>query len=184
MGKSRRCFLTLDLKVLAKSTSFVFALLLLATVSLRATTVQRLSLEDLVKKAHHIVAGRVQSSRTYWSDNRKVILTDYTIDVNEDIKGQYKGTIEVTTIGGKIGQVELHVSGMPSFAKGEDVVVFTEASGRYEVVLGLAQGKFTVENGEASNHVTDLSFPDGQPGQALKVPVQTFKNRIRTILTH
>ena len=34
---------------------------------LKATTVQRLGLEDLVKKAHHIVAGKVRNSKTFWS---------------------------------------------------------------------------------------------------------------------
>jgi hypothetical protein len=160
------------------------ALLFFGAASLCATTVQRLSLEDLVKKARHIVAGKVLASRTYWSDNGKLILTSYTIDVDENIKGQSARSIEVTTIGGKIGDVELHVSGMPSFAKGENVVVFTEPSGRYEVVLGMGQGKFAVENGEVSNHVADLSFPDGRPGQALKLPLETFKNQIRTIIVH
>jgi hypothetical protein len=141
-----------------------------------------LSLEDLVRKSHRIVGGKVRESKTFWSSDGKLILTNYSIDVDDSIKGQYVRTIEVTTIGGKIGGFQLHVSGMPSFTKGENIVVFTESSGAYEVVLGLGQGKFTVENDEVSNQVTDLSFPDGAAGRPLKLPVRTFKNRIRTIL--
>jgi len=153
-----------------------------AATFLKATTVQRLGLEDLTRKAHYIVAGKVRNSKTFWSANGKLILTSYAIDVADNIKGQLPRTLELTTIGGKIGDLELYVAGMPSFARGEEIVVFTEESAGYEVVLGATQGKFTVENGEVFNDVSELSFPDGRPGKALKLPVQTFKNQIRTIL--
>ncbi len=166
-----------------KPICLAIAALLVCAGLLKATTVQRLGLEDLTRKAHHIVAGKVRNSKTFWSPNGKLILTSYTIDVADNIKGQPPRTLELTTIGGKIGDLELHVAGMPSFAKGEEIVVFTEQSAGYEVVLGATQGKFTVENGEVFNDVSDLSFPDGRPGKALKLPVQTFKNQIRTILS-
>jgi hypothetical protein len=156
---------------------------LTATIA-QATTVQRLALEDLVKKAHHIVAGRVRESRTSWNANGKLILTTYTIEVDDNIKGQFSQTLEVTTIGGKIGDLELHVSGMPPLEKDEHVVLFTELSGSYEVVLGLSQGKFRVENGEVLNDSRALSFADGRPGKSVRFPAETFKNQIRSILTH
>jgi hypothetical protein len=160
----------------------VLVLFLFVTSFSYATTVQRLGLDDLVKKAHTIVVGRVSSSRTYWSADRKLILTNYTIQVDESIKGQASGAVEVTTIGGKIGNRELMVSGMPSFVTGENAVVFIETSGAYQTVVGLGQGKFTVTNGEVVNAVGDLSFPDGRPGTPVRMPLQTFKNQIRTIL--
>jgi hypothetical protein len=149
---------------------------------MQATTVQRLTLEDLVKRAHHIVSGKVRQSKTYWSSNGKLILTDYTIEVAESIKGQSSGLIQITTIGGKMGTIELHVSGMPAFQKDENVVLFTEPSGPYEVVLGLEQGKFRVENGQIFNNAGSLSFADGRPGKGVRIPVDTFKNQVRSIL--
>ncbi|HEY2379777.1 MAG TPA: hypothetical protein VGK48_01225 [Terriglobia bacterium] len=161
----------------------IFFAILLFTGSLYATTVQRLSLEDLVRRAHTIVAGRVVNSRTYWSTNRRLIYTNYTIQVDETIKGQSSRSIEVTTIGGKIGDVELHVAGMPSFQSGETAVVFVEQSAGFQTVLGLGQGKFTVTNGEVTNSVGDLSFPDGRPGALTRMPVQNFKDQIRKLLS-
>ena len=166
-----------------RTTLLAFFLCLFAGTLARATTVEPLALEDLVKRAHHIVSGKVRNSRTYWSADRKLILTSYTIEVDESIKGRPPKTFELTTIGGKIGDLELQVSGMPSFAKDENVVVFTESSGPYEVVMGLGQGKFTVENGEVFNEVNGLSFPDGRPAKPMRFPIQTFKRQIRTILT-
>src|SRR3954464_12356714 len=104
------------------ATRVLLAMFLMAA-SAHATTVERLGLEDLAKKAHTIVSGRVTNSRTYWSSNRKVIFTSYTLQVEENIKGQAARNVEITTIGGKIGDVELHVSGMPSFQTDESAVV-------------------------------------------------------------
>jgi hypothetical protein len=157
-------------------------LTLLAISSTYATTVERLGLEDLVKKARTIVVGKVTGSRTYWASNGKLILTDYTVEVDETLKGQTPRRISVTAIGGKIGDLELHVSGMPAFQQGESAVVFLEQSGAYQTVVGLGQGRFTVTNGEVANKVGGLSFADGRPGSPLKMPVQEFKARIRTLI--
>src|SRR5262245_15529599 len=105
---------------------FTVCLLLLAATRLYATTVERLGLGDMVKKAQSIVVGTVTGSRTYWSSDKKFILTDHTIEVNESIKGQTPRRIAITTIGGKIDDVELYVSGTPSFQTGETAVVFLE----------------------------------------------------------
>src|SRR5436190_21710149 len=78
-----------------------------------ATTVERLNLDSLVKKSNRIVIGKVRSSRTYWSSNGKLILTNYTFDVQETIKGQPARTVELTTIGGTLGELTLHVAGRP-----------------------------------------------------------------------
>jgi hypothetical protein len=161
----------------------VLLAILFMAVSAYATTVQRLGLEDLAKKAHTIVVGRVTNSRTYWSANRKLILTNYTFQVAESIKGEAPRNVEITTIGGKIGDVELRVAGMPSFQAGENAVVFLEQSAGYQTVLGLGQGKFTVTAGQVVNNVGDLSFPDGRPGIPTRMPLPDFKNRIRSILS-
>jgi hypothetical protein len=163
--------------------SRVLLAIFFTAVSAYATTVQRLGLEDLAKKANTIVVGRVTNSRTYWSTNGKLILTNYTFQVDESIKGQAVRNVEITTIGGRIGDVELRVSGMPSFQAGENAVVFLEQSAGYQTVLGLGQGKFTVTAGQVVNSVGDLSFPDGRPGTPTKMALPDFKNRIRNILS-
>src|SRR5688572_26694731 len=113
--------------------------------TLHATTVERLDLEGLVKKSNKIVIGKVVDSRTNWGGaSGRLILTTYTLEVEESIKGQRSSTLELTTVGGKIGNLQLHVSGMVSFDKGENAVVFVENSGAYSTVVGLGQGKFTI----------------------------------------
>jgi len=82
---------------------------------LYATSVQRLGFEELVAKAQTIVEGSIVSAQTYRSADGKLILTNYTINVQESLKGSVGKTVTLTTVGGRIGNTVLHVSGMPAF---------------------------------------------------------------------
>ncbi|HYR87377.1 MAG TPA: hypothetical protein VE422_25055 [Terriglobia bacterium] len=158
---------------------FSTVLLLVSLTPLHATTVRRLSFDELVARAQSIVQGRVVDLRTYWTADQKLILTDYTIQVQETMKGSTPQTVTVTTIGGKIGNTILHVSGMPAFEQGENAILFLEKSNTSTTVVGLNQGKFTVSNGEISNTVSGLSFPDGTAGKPVKMPLDEFKRQVR-----
>jgi hypothetical protein len=144
--------------------------------------VERLTLDDLAKRSQNIVQGIVRGSRTYWSPDGKLILTNTTIEVTESIKGQAARTVEVTTVGGQIGDTVLHVGGMPAFIPGENTIVFVENSRGYLTVLGMSQGKFTVANGEVANSLSELTFPDGRPARTTRMPEQTFKSEIRSLV--
>ena len=67
--------------------------------------------------------------------------------------------------------------------EGRDVRIdFPELTGGKSVVVGLSQGKFSVKDGEVSNTVTDLAFPDGRPGVPLKMRLEDFKRQIKNRL--
>jgi len=146
---------------------------------LHATSVQRLGFEDLVAKAQTIVEGSVVSVQTYRSADGKLILTNYTINVQESLKGSTGKTVTLTTVGGRIGNTVLHVSGMPVFQPGEKAVLFLEQAGAFTTVVGLNQGKFTVSNGEISNSIIGLSFPDGGSGSPVRMPLDEFKRQLK-----
>jgi hypothetical protein len=160
-------------------------LILLAAVLLEivttayATSIKRLSLDDLVTTASSIVEGDVVGSRTYRSADGKLILTSYTINVRESLKGAPGSIVTLTTVGGRIGNTILHVAGMPVFQPGEKAVLFLEKSGAYTTVVGLNQGKFAISNNEVSNILTGLTFPDHTPGKTVKMPLDEFKRQIQ-----
>ena len=157
------------------SLAVVFALL----SPLEATTVRRLSLDDLVSKSRSIVIGHVLESRTFWTDDHKLIMTAYTVQVQENIKGNTPQIIVITTIGGQVGNTVLHVAGMPVFGNGQSAVLFLEQSGAYTTVVGLNQGNFPISNGEVSNTVIGLSFPDGFATKPVKTSLDEFKHQIQ-----
>jgi hypothetical protein len=160
-----------------------YFLLIAAIVSivtpLSATSVRRLSFEELIRTASTIVEGSVVDSHTYRSADGKLILTSYTINVQENLKGTPGSTLTVTTVGGRIGNTILHVAGVPVFQPGEKAVLFLEKTGMHTTVVGLNQGKFAISNDAVSNSSAGLSFPDGGPATPLKMPLAEFKRQIK-----
>jgi len=152
------------------------------SLRLFATTVERFSIQELSLRSQTIVQGVVKGSRTFWSPDRKLILTSTILEVTESLKGQTGRTIEVTTVGGQVGETVLHVSGMPAFTAGENAILFIERSGQFLTVLGLSQGKFTVSNGQAGNSVSGLNFADGATSSDTRLPLQSLKDAIRSAL--
>jgi len=159
---------------------FVLAIVVFNAILANATTVRRLTFDDLVSKASTIVQGHVINTNTAWTDDHKLILTTYTLAVDERLKGATgQQTVTVTSIGGQVGNKILHVSGMPAFAQGESAVVFLEQSGKYSTVVGLSQGKFSVRDGQVANSTAGLDFSGGASATAIKMPIDEFKRQIR-----
>ncbi|HEY2380343.1 MAG TPA: hypothetical protein VGK48_04085 [Terriglobia bacterium] len=162
---------------------FLFCAAIFAGLApLYATSVQRLSFDDLVAKAQSIVEGSVVAAQTYRSQDGKLIFTNYTIQVEESLKGPNKKTVILTTIGGRIGNTVLQVSGMPVFQTGEKAVLFLEQAGAYTTVVGLNQGKFSVSNGQISNSVAGLSFSGGVGGP-VRMSFDEFKRQVQVRLS-
>ncbi|GAG09862.1 unnamed protein product, partial [marine sediment metagenome] len=96
------------------------------------------------------VTGTVNSVECAWNGEHSQILTTIRIRVQEDFKGNVTapdGVLTLTELGGTVGQTTMIVEHAPSFAVGEEVLVFTEqaADGRL-IVLGRTQGKTTLKN--------------------------------------
>jgi hypothetical protein len=157
----------------------IIAMLACFVTPLSATSVRRLSFEELVQTANFIIQGSVVDSRTYRSNDGKLILTSYTINVQENLKGSSGSTLIVTTVGGRIGNTILHVAGVPVFQPGETAVLFLEKTGAFTTVVGLNQGKFAITNGVVSNSSNGLSFPGGGPSTTLKMQLEEFKRQIK-----
>lgn len=154
-------------------------LALLASSAFLGTTVERLSLDDLTFKAHTIVRGRVLDVTSRWDNERRFILTETRVDVGEVWKGSAARVISLTTIGGRVGDTILQVSGMPAFASGEEIVVFLEKKRELNIVLGLSQGKLRVQGDEVRGSVDGLEFLDGRTGGPVRMSVKELRTRVR-----
>jgi hypothetical protein len=157
----------------------VASLILGCLAPLQGTSVRRLNVDELIAAAQSIIEGSVVSSNTYRSSDGKLIFTSYTINVQENLKGSAHQTVTVTTIGGRIGNTILHVAGMPVFQPGDRAIFFLEQSKSFTTIVGLNQGKFAISNGEVSNSMSGLSFPDGAAGNSVKMPLDEFKKQIK-----
>ena len=157
-----------------------------------ATTVQKFSLKDLTKNSASIVRAKVEDAVSSWDAGRKEIYTYYTLKVLQPVKGSKGGeTITLRQIGGTVGNIASIVPGMPSFRKGEEVVLFLtqKDSAGFPWVLGLQQGKYSVvdENGVkmVRNDLagTELLSPNGLRVDAKTSPDQPLNAFIDGIKT-
>jgi hypothetical protein len=130
----------------------LLSLVMLVPTSPRSSTVVALDVGALTERAERVVRAKVLSAES-WRDG--IVWTRVTLEVKEQWVGTGPVLVEVVQPGGTVPGFGTLVFGVPSFAEGEDVVVFLEG----ERVLGLAQGKFSVSAaGEVARDLRQLSL--------------------------
>ena len=140
----------------------VFAVLLLVVASaafpMRATTLQRMSLEQLAQAAGTIVRARCVSASARWENG--AIWTFSEFDVAERFKGNPPARIQVRSPGGRVGHIVTRVEEAPEFRPGDDAVLFLEAGGDGSyAVSAWAEGTFRIRksSGDGREVVTQDS---------------------------
>ncbi|HTU35123.1 MAG TPA: hypothetical protein VMF66_15075 [Candidatus Acidoferrum sp.] len=114
---------------------------------LHATTLQRMSLQRMIQAAQVIVRARCVSNHSLWDSGE--IWTDTTFTAEEAWKGtpakEVRGTFNTRLLGGTIGALTSHVSGVPRFRPGEDVLIFLQPTSHGDLsVVGWMQGTFRI----------------------------------------
>ncbi|MGB5809361.1 MAG: hypothetical protein WBG86_02450 [Polyangiales bacterium] len=124
---------------------------LLPTADTAASTVEGLSLEELIARAHTIVVGEIVWQETVVGADG-MIRTWSRVRVDERLRGDAVGGDEVLveTLGGQVGRLVMQVPGEPRFSIGEKVVVFAREIGVGGLhPVGMAQGvvRVSLEDG-------------------------------------
>lgn len=186
------------------ATTAIAGIALLGASLASATTVQKFSVRDLAKKSESIVLARVEDETARMDEGSKEIYTYVTLRVIEGVKGSKRNDnakgksadelITIRQLGGTYGKYISVVPGMPTFKKGEEVVVFLSQKDRagYPWVMGLQQGKYSVttdDNGfkQVRNDVDGLVTVDGsglssEAKAAPQQPLASFLDGIKTQL--
>lgn len=135
--------------------------LLLAGIGLLATTLEQLSVDDMVRKSTSIVRGKVVASAPMQRGN--LIYTSYRFQVTERLKGEAGQTLELAVPGGRFGQLQQTIPGAPQLDAGKEYVVFvwTGPSGTNHI-LGLSQGLFDVQRGINGEVILKRSASDAR----------------------
>jgi hypothetical protein len=116
---------------------------LLFLPAIRATTLARLSLDQLAAESDAVARVRCAGAESRWENGS--IWTVTTFDVMETMKGALPGEITVRLPGGRAGHLTALVDGTPKFSPGAEAVVFLERSraGGY-TVAGWVEGTFRI----------------------------------------
>jgi len=141
-------------------------LVLLAVFPLAATTLEQLSLDQMVQRSTAIVRGKVldSSSRLFG----RVICTVYRVQVTENLKGTSPTVVEVAVPGGTHQGLRLTMPGTPKPVAGVEYVFFLwQGTTGTNVILGLSQGLFDIVKGTNGQTVlvrgaTGADFVDSQ----------------------
>lgn len=120
-----------------------FAGLALAVVVANATTLVRLSFDDLAQHSMAIARLRCIGSESRWDGGE--IWTETKFEVVERHKGALQQTVAVRMLGGRTEEYYSRVDGVPTFLVGEEVYLFLWGrAGEPYRVLGWSQGTFRV----------------------------------------
>src|ERR1700740_2861888 len=93
---------------------------LLLHPSLQATTLARLSLEELAAASEAVARVRCTATESRWENGS--IWTVTTFAVVEALKGNLPAKTEVRLPGGRVGHLTATVEGTPKFAAGAEAV--------------------------------------------------------------
>lgn len=137
-------------------------------VSVDASTVQKLSIEDLAVRCEVALEARV-TSKSSTLDAHGRIGTDYALSVAHTFAGAHLAQRTIRLPGGVLADGRgLVLSGLPELVVGEDAILFLSGENpRGErLPLGLAQGRLRVERtAEGARYVVldaqDLELVDG-----------------------
>ena len=169
----------------------------LMAASASATTLVRMSLDQLAEASTEIIRGHVVSQETLWNPGRTRIYTYTTVAVDQTYKGNPPSTLIVQQPGGTIGKVHVFVAGTIQFHSQADYVLFLERSAadpsRF-LPVGMMQGAYRIYR-DATTQEEKLILPlgfltRGTPASGAAstiarsaVPVRQFQREVSTALS-
>jgi hypothetical protein len=133
-------------------TAGLIGITLFASATIQATTLARLSLDQLTAAADAVARVRCVSAGSKWENGQ--IWTITTFDVVEPIKGSLASRVVVRLPGGRVGHLTAAVEGAPRFAAGEETIVFLQRVSVSEYsVAGWVQGTFRIAQNLPGNEI-------------------------------
>jgi len=147
-----------------------------------AATFAATSVEEVARTSDAVFRGRVVGTAARATRDGRIV-TEVEVAVGAAWKGAAEPTVRVVVPGGRLPRVAMRVDAAPTFAAGEEVVVFVVRRGRAWHVNGLALGKFGVVGGEAHPSlrgaaVLPRALPAGEK-QVGAMPVAELERRVK-----
>ncbi|MHC4135009.1 MAG: hypothetical protein ACYTDU_09905 [Planctomycetota bacterium] len=126
------------------------ALIGLAAALAPATTFSRETTQDLVLRAERVSCATCERVEMRRDPRLGLVFTHVRLRLLEDFKGvSTAGTIELKVVGGRDGDVETVVAGMPRFKLGQEAIYLLGARNRegYPVLLQARRGVLPLRRG-------------------------------------
>jgi hypothetical protein len=172
---------------------YLIAGLLGAAVSIHATTLARLSLDQLAAAADAVARVRCTSVEARWENNEIWTLTSF--EIVETMKGALPTRITVRLPGGRVGHLTASVDGTPRFNAGDEAVVFLERSraggfsvtawveGTFRISRVPRSGLETVTQDSSTFSVFDTATRAFHTEGIRRMPLEQFRERVAAAVT-
>lgn len=151
-----------------------------------ATTVERLSLEEMAAKSHIVVRATVAGKSSL--QRGPMVYTVYRLNVSEKLKGEAGATLDVSVPGGIAGGVRQTIAGSPVLKPATEYVVFIwKSQSGILHIIGLSQGLFDLKlnaSGEAvlTRGVIDAELVDKSGKQVASEALTLTLERLRRLI--
>lgn len=166
------------------------ALLLVTLVPAWGATLERLSLDEMIRQSTAIVRGSIFSEASRQRGN--LIFRQVQVRVSETLKGAPASVAEFSLPGGTLNGVRQVFSGTPQLQPGAEYVFFLWKSSRGAThIIGLAQGVLNVTtDAKGAPQVVRAAIADGvvhpQTGaassaEAIAMPLAALRQRIHQL---
>ncbi len=184
---------------------FASMALLATTVWASGTSVRLVNLPEMVRLADRVFLGLCLSVEVKPGASASSSMVEYVFAVRQGIKGVKTGErVVFRQVGSELVGVK-GISGLPTYGRGEEVLLFLHADSRLGLTspVGLAQGVFHLEdtsdgkrgvlNGLHNRNLTFRMGPDSVQGIGISseelrslqevrpVPIETFMSLVRRI---
>lgn len=169
-----------------------WALALGLCMSAWATTLKPLSTDDQIRDAAMIFRGRVQSVDVARkaTGQGSIIVSTVQFTPLAVYKGDVPAVVKLEFPGGKIGDVEMKVAGIPEFQVGQEYVLFVSGDqSRVCPVVGWSEGSLKVDRQTSAAGQVEVSSTAGgvldslnarsRAGGPRSVDLSDFESRLR-----
>jgi hypothetical protein len=137
--------------------AYGLSIALLSVLNAGATSVPRLTFEELTDRSELIVSGQITRSWTDWDSEHKFIWTHYALGVASVQKGTPESNVVVSEPGGAVGLQGMAIAGAVVYQNGDRVLVFLQRMPNgYLRTTGWSQGKYTLDDSGRLHAETSL----------------------------
>jgi hypothetical protein len=139
------------------------SLICLMALPASATSLVRLSLDQLTEASSAVVQGRVISQASRWNATHTEIITLTTVAVDQNVKGNTPSTVTVEQMGGTVGRLRVDVPGTMHFYRQARYELFLEPSATnpaHFLLVGMREGAYRIVE-DARTHQERVINPMG-----------------------
>lgn len=148
----------------------------LAALPLSASTFIAMDEGELLASSQAVVHGKVLDVRSFWNEDRTVIVSEARVLVDDLLAGQAPNVVVVKTFGGQVGDFGVVAHGFPSFQAGAEVLLYLAADGEDYRVTGYRLGQYRIRDTAKGR----LAVPTLEEGVRLFTPAGELAPRPRT----